>query len=156
MMKRSFSKAVLGAFMAGVALLLVSVGSWSKGPADVMAHDPERMLVHLTERLDLSDDQQDQVRALLSDSRERTAAEREEMRSLHEQLRALRGQFDADKARALTRRMGEITGDMMYEFAQVQAETYALLNDQQKQRMEKIMAEREDRRDRRHGGPDHD
>ena len=145
-MKNSIGKALLGATMAGLALLSLSATSWAMKHGGGMDHDPARMVAHMAQRLDLSEEQQGRVEELLTSSRENNVADRERLQVLREQMRAQRQNFDSGKAQKMADEIGEITGRMVFDATRTQAEVYQLLTDEQRQEMDALMEKRDDRR----------
>ena len=148
-MRKSMTTALLGAALAGVALLSLSAASWSRDHGG-MYHDPERMVEHMTERLDLDEGQRNQVEQIISSGREQAEQYREELQSLREQLRAMREDFDPDTARSIADRIGVISGEMVYQAASNKAEIYGLLSEEQRGQMEAMMEKRGSRRGKWH------
>ena len=97
-MTNSITKALMGAAMAGLALLSLSAGSWATNHGGAMDHDPAKMLAHMTERLDLTQEQQGQIKEVMASSRTQSIADRERMKVLREEMRAQRDNFDAGQA----------------------------------------------------------
>ena len=141
-MKKSFTRALVGAFLAGAALLLLSGASWSMCQSGGMNFDPGRMLEHMDERLDLSDDQRNQIEPLLNATREKIRIDRERLTTLREQLHALREDFDSDQARAISTQIGELTGNMVFEMSSTHAQMFAVLDAEQRAEMNKVMEQR--------------
>tara|TARA_R110002110_G_scaffold415561_1_gene650732 strand:- start:29627 stop:30049 length:423 start_codon:yes stop_codon:yes gene_type:complete len=131
--------------MAGLALLALSAQGWSKGYGGG-DRDPQRMLQHMTAKLSLDDAQRQQVQTLLQEKRQGSTPERERMRELKQELHAMRGNLDTDKARALTDELGDLTAQRALEMTQLQAGIYEILTPEQREQMEEMKAEREQRR----------
>ena len=145
-MKNSIGKALLGATMAGLALLSLSATSWAMKHGGGMDHDPARVVAHMAERLDLSAEQESRVEELLASSRENNAADRKRLQVLREQMRAQRQNFDSGEAQKMADEIGEITGRMVFDATRTQAEVYQLLTDEQRQEMDALMEKRDERR----------
>jgi len=151
-MNKSLSKALLGAVVAGAALLSLSVASWSMGHGG-MDFDPARMVAHMTDRLDLTEGQATSVKQLTTAAKERLAADRKRLQELREQLKAQRDDFNAGKTQVMADEIGEITSRMVFQAVSTHAEIYQLLTDEQKEEMDAMMEQRESRLDRwRHSG----
>jgi len=138
--------------LGGVAALLLSTGLWAMPPGGgmgggMMGGDPDRMLAHMTSRLELTEEQQQKVQSILEASRKASASDVRQLQELRGQLAPLSEKFDADKAREVADQIGELTGGMVYRATQTHAEIYQLLDDQQKAKMQGMMQEREARRD---------
>ena len=133
-------------------LLLVSAGAWAGGHAG--GHNPERMLQHMTEKLELDDTQQDQVEGIVSENLASVQADRERMTAIRDQLKGMRESFDADKAKRLADELGEITGRLAYDMASTQAQVYEVLTPVQREQMDAMQAAREQRMQKRRPGRD--
>ena len=152
-MNKSFSKALFGAFVAGAALLSLSVASWSMGHGGGMDFDPGRMVAHMSDRLDLTEEQESRVKQLTTEAREKSVVDRKRIAELREQLKGQRDNFDAGKAQMAADEIGEITSRMVFQIASTHAEIYQLLTDEQKEEMDAMMEQRESRLDKwRHSG----
>jgi protein CpxP len=148
-MNRKFGKWLLGASL-GTALLASTLG-WAQPPGG-MDHDPQRMMAHLTSKLDLSEEQQTQVKQLMGESRKALATDSKRMQALREEMKAQAASFNAGSAQKIADEIGEITGRMVFQATKTHAEIYQLLNDQQRQELDELMAKREERRDKRRQG----
>lgn len=148
-MKASIARRIAAASLG--ALVSLSATSWSmhhRGSG--MDHDPGRMLSHMAERLELTDEQRTQVRALVDAGREESAADRARLEELRGRLEAMRADFDPGEAQTIADEIGQITGRMVYRFASAYAEFYGLLTDAQRAELEQLQQERGERRDRWH------
>lgn len=139
---------LIGASMA--AAIAASSASWSMGHGG--EHDPGRMLAHMSERLDLDSEQKAAVQQLLSASREASAADQRRLRTLRQELMAMKGDFDADRAQGIADEIGEITSRLVFEASRTWSGVYALLNAEQRTKLEELMAQRERRGQWRKGG----
>ena len=146
-MSKSLSKALFGAIVAGAALLSLSVASWSMGHGDGMDFDPGRMVAHMTDRLDLTEEQASRVKQLATTARENSAVDRKRMAELRDQLKAQRDDFDAGKAQVMADEIGQITSRRVFQAVSMFAEIYQSLTDEQKAEMDDMMEQRESRRD---------
>jgi len=139
--------------LGGVAALLLSTGLWAMPPGGgmgggMMGGDPDRMLRHMTSRLELTEEQQQKVQAILEDSRKASTADISQLQELRSQLAPLGETFDATRAREVADKIGALTGSMVYRATETHAQIYQLLDDQQKAKMQGMMQERETRRDK--------
>ena len=145
-MKNSFTKALIGTVAAGTVLLSLSAASWSMGHGGGMSFDPARMVAHMTDRLDLSEEQESEVTALLSATSEQSASDRQRLGELREGLRAQRDNFDAGTSQKMADEIGEITARMVFQATSTHAQIYQLLSEEQRVQMDEMMAKREERR----------
>jgi protein CpxP len=143
-MNKSLIKVLLGAGLAGAALLSLSMASWSMGPGGA-GHDPDRMMAHMTERLNLSEEQQEQVTGLMAASKERNTSDKQKLKELREQLSAQKNDFDAGTAQKQATEIGEITGRMVYRAVETQAGIYKILDDEQRAQMDAMVEKRQSR-----------
>ena len=99
-------------------------------------------------RLELSDEQRDQVRAVVGESREAARTHAGEMRAAREALAeaVASATVDEDRIRALAADVGRLTGDAAVRRAQVYAAVWGILTPEQQARAEEIEAERAERR----------
>ena len=102
-------------------------------------------------RLDLSDEQRDQVRAVIGKSREAARTHVREMRAAREALAAAVAAetVDEDRIRNLAADLGRLAGDAAVRRAQVYAAVRQILTPEQQARAEEIEARREERRSAR-------
>lgn len=123
---------------AGTALAGPHGGGHHGGP------DPARMLAHMSSELHLTAEQQEVVRQALE-------SRRDEIRTLHEQLRAnhreLRNLDPADPnyqtlANTLAQRRGDLTGRMTLLRSETHAEVMEALDEDQQARLTQMRAER--------------
>jgi len=145
--------AKLKAWLCGVALAgaaAMSLASWAMGPPEGMQPDPARMLAHMSKQLDLSDEQQTQVKSLLAEAKQANAADRERMQELRSQMKGMRDNFDAVKAREIADEIGQVTGRMVYRASDTWSQVYQLLNAEQRMKLDGMM-ERDRGPGKRHG-----
>lgn len=145
-MNKQIGKWLLGMALTGV--VLVSTAGWAKGPAGGMEHDPARMMEHMSSKLDLSEQQQAEVKKLLASARKETAADQQRMQELRKEMRAQSDSFVPEKARKIADEIGQITGRLVYQAAETHAGFYQLLNAEQQAAMAGMMAKRESHRDK--------
>lgn len=145
-MNISLKKSLLGAGFAAVSLLTLSAATWSAGHGGGMDHDPGRMIAHMSDRLDLTEEQQTELDELLGATRQENAADRQRLQELRGQLRESRGNFNPEDARAAADEIGQITSRLVYQAASTQAQVYQMLTPEQREKMESMMAARAERR----------
>ena len=109
------------------------------------------MLLPPLRRLDLTDEQREQVRTAIGESREAARTNLRETRAAHEALAEATASatVDEDRIRALAAELGRLAGDAAVRRAQVYAAVWRILTPEQQARAEEISAEREERRNAR-------
>lgn len=127
---------------AAATTLAASAAVWSMGPGGG-DHDPGRMLTHMADKLDLSAAQRASVEELMSASREANQADRQRLQVLRQQLQAMRGDFDADKAQGIADEIGQITSRMVFQTSKTWSGVYQLLDTEQREELDNLMARRE-------------
>ena len=122
-------------------------GAWMGGPR---GGGPARAVLPLG-RLELSDDQREQVRTVMAESREEARDHLREMRAAREALAEAVSSpdVDEDSIRTLAADVGRLTGDAAVRRAQVYAAVWRILTPEQQERAGEIAAEREERRSAR-------
>ena len=157
-MNKTFTKSVVNglAVLALGSMALAAFAAGHDGSDRHFGHNPERMMAHMTERLGLSTEQEQQIKTLLDAQREQSSADQERARELHEALMAQQGNFDAGAAQKIADELGEITTRKTFARASTHAEIAELLTDSQRQQMEQLLQERRGRHESRgrHRQPD--
>lgn len=144
-MNRKIGKWILGATLGSA--VIVSALSWAQGPGGGRGHhDPAQMMAHMASKLDLSEEQQAQVKQVMAESREASAGDIKRMRELRGQLQAQAKDFNAGTSQKLADEVGELAGRMAFMATKTYAEIYQLLSAEQRQEMDEMMAKREARR----------
>lgn len=140
---RRSALALAALLFAGAAL----AGPHGAGPHGGGPHggpDPARMLAHMSAELDLSAEQREAVRQALE-------SRRDEIRTLHEQLRANHRELrnlDPDDpnhqtlANTLAQRQGELTSRMALLRSETHADIMAALDEDQQARLTEMRADR--------------
>ena len=132
---------------------VMSMAAWSMGPSHGMGGDPARMISHLSDRLDLSGEQQTEVESLVEVAKQGSATDRARMKELRVEMMAMKGDFDAGKAQAIADEIGQLTGRMVYQASETFAQVYQVLNAEQRTQLDSMMAKHGERRSRwGHGG----
>ena len=140
-----------GAALAIAAVM--SMAAWSMGPSHGMGGDPARMIAHLSDRLDLSAEQQAEVESLVATTKQSSETDRARMRELRSQMMAMKGDFDPGKAQSVADEIGQLTGRMAYQASETFAQVYQVLNAEQRTQLDSMMTKYSERRGRRgHGG----
>jgi protein CpxP len=142
---------VCGGALASAAVM--SMAAWSMGPTHGMGDDPTRMIAHLSDRLDLSSEQQAEVESLVAATKQTGDTERARMQELRAQMMAMKGDFDPGKAQGIADEIGQLTGRMVYQVSETFAQVYQVLNAEQRTQLDNMMAKHQERRGRwGHGG----
>ena len=102
-------------------------------------------------RLDLSDEQREQVRTVIGESREAARTQLRETRTAREALAeaVAVGTVDEERIRTLAAELGRRAGDAAVRQAQVYAAVWQILTPEQQARADEFRAEREERRSAR-------
>lgn len=112
---------------------------------------PAGALLPPLRRLDLTDEQREQVRTAIGESREAARTNRRETRAARAALAEATASatVDEDRIRTLAAELGRLVGDAAVRRAQVYAAVWRILTPEQQARAEEIGAEREERRNAR-------
>ena len=112
---------------------------------------PAGALLPPLRRLDLTDEQREQVRTAIGESREAARTNRRETRAARAALAEATASatVDEDRIRTLAAELGRLAGDAAVRRAQVYAAVWRILTPEQQARAEEIGAEREERRNAR-------
>lgn len=114
--------------------------------------DPDRMLEHMAEALELTDSQRESIQETMQ-------GQRDEMHALHEQMRAnhreMRNLDPADPnyqslSATLAQRQGELTTQMMLLRSQLHAELMGVLSEEQQAKLSELREQHAQRMERRH------
>tara|TARA_R110001599_G_scaffold353188_1_gene590597 strand:- start:29609 stop:30073 length:465 start_codon:yes stop_codon:yes gene_type:complete len=127
--------------------VMMSMAAWSMGPPHGMGGDPTRMIAHLSDRLDLSSEQQTRVETLVTAAKQASEADRARMQELRAQMGAMKQDFDPGKAQLVADEIGQLTGRMVYQASETFAQVYQVLNAEQRTQLDSMMAKRGE-----HGG----
>lgn len=144
-MKKSVLKTV-----AIVSLLGMGAAAFAMEPhgGDRCARGGEgHRIERMTKVLDLTEAQVAEVKAIMANAKAAQQANREQMKSLRQALK--KQPFVEDEARAVSEKLGQLSADMAYQRAATKGQIYAVLDDEQRTRMEALADMREKRRDRR-------
>jgi protein CpxP len=151
-MNRSLKKVLLGTGFAALSLVTLSSASWSKNHGMGMGHDPARMLAHMAEKLELTDEQREEVASLLNSAEQATASDRQRLKELRGELQQQGPDFDAGRVQSLADEVGQITSRLVYQAASTQSQLQALLSVEQREELAGLMAKRGERRGKWHRG----
>ena len=123
-------------------------GAWMGGPRGA---GPAGAFLPPLRRLELTDEQREQVRTAIGENREAARTHARETRTAREALAeaVVAGAVDEDRLRTLGAELGRLAGDAAVRLAQVYAAVWQILTPEQQTRAEEIRAEREERRNAR-------
>ncbi len=145
-MTPTVQKTLLSSIAVVVATLMLAATAWSEpdgmGPR---MHGSDM----LARKLSLTDEQKTAADAVLAAPREQGMADRNRMAEIRTELAGLRKNWDAARAESLAAELGTLTARGAVRKTQTEAEIYQLLDDTQKEKMEKLWAKRDARMDRR-------
>lgn len=101
--------------------------------------------------VDLTDAQKAQVKSIREASRAKMAPIREQMKAAHEKMRAAtaNGSFDEGLVTAIANEQALLMAQMNVERHRVQAQTFAILTDEQKTKVAEMKAKMKERRGKR-------
>lgn len=131
--------------------VLGALPAWSMGPGTEGHRNPARMLERLSAHLELTGEQEQQVRDILEQGSEQASADRQRLRSLRDALAQQRNSYDAAKTQQLADELGEVSARMAFDITHKYAQVYQVLDEQQRAEFERLQAEREARSGRRFG-----
>ena len=123
-------------------------GAWMGGPRGA---GPAGAFLPPLRRLDLTDEQREQVRTAIGESREAARTHARETRTAREALAeaVTTGAVEVDRLRTLGAELGRLAGDAAVRRAQVYAAVWQILTPEQQARAKEISAAREERRNAR-------
>ncbi|HYJ86991.1 MAG TPA: Spy/CpxP family protein refolding chaperone [Pyrinomonadaceae bacterium] len=112
------------------------------------------MIEHMTKALNLSSDQQTQIKALFEAAHTAAEPRHARLQELHKQLEAAtaNGQFDEAKVRAIANEQAQLMADQMVEHERMKSKVFGILNVEQRAKAEE-MHRRGGPHGRRHGPP---
>lgn len=139
---------ILPVALLGTALL-ASTAAFSMGHRQ--GFDSERMLAHMTAKLELSESQEQQIGEILSSGKEQAQADRARMEEIREALDAQGRNFNAGEAQKLADELGEITSRTVYQMTSKRAQVYQLLSEEQREEMDAMKQRRSEHREERWG-----
>ncbi|MFV0276806.1 MAG: Spy/CpxP family protein refolding chaperone, partial [Parahaliea sp.] len=116
--------------------------------------EPAHMMERMARKLDLSEEQQAQIRQVFDNSRKDSAADHERLRELRASLREDGDGFDSQAVQKIADEIGVITSRMTYRMASTQHQVRQVLTEEQRVEMAK-MKERMQKRDGKQRRPKH-
>ena len=139
---------------AAMGLSLLAIPGLARPPGMGMGDmDPMAHIERLADRLDLSQEQEDQLAEIINATRSDSAQDRKRMRELRQQMQELSENFDEGRAQSLADEMGQITARQTYTRLSTMAKVNSVLTPEQREKMaemkEKRKARREEKSDKR-------
>lgn len=147
--------------ITALAMLATAATAGHRGHDGLGLDRAEHRLDRMTELLDLSGTQREQMGAIFEDARQQRRTERDDIRAQREQLDSLLGSDapDATEVGQLVIAMHERRQELRAEHERIREQMEALLTPEQLEKLEVIdefrSQRREHRRDRRHGRMGH-
>jgi len=145
--------------MAGIAVLIIgatvfALGHGFQGMGDGRGKNHARMMDHVTKALDLTAEQQTQVKALFEGMHQAEEARQTKREDLRKQLEAAtaNGQFDETRVRAIANEQAQLMADSLVEHERMKSKIFAILTPEQRRKAEE-MHKLGGRHGRRHGPP---
>jgi Spy/CpxP family protein refolding chaperone len=140
-MKNWIATVIFAAGMLGVATQL------SARPGSGMeSMEPLDRIERITEHLDLSVEQEEEINRLIDEVQIASAVDRERLHQIREDLRALSADFDDGEAQSLTDELGQISGRIAYRNVSTMAAVRALFTTEQLQQIEEYREHRNELR----------
>ncbi len=138
--------------IAGLAVLVVGAAVFALaqehgGMKRMHEGGPGDMVEHMSRELNLTDDQKNQVKALLDAQKSTEEARHTKLEEIHKQLEAAtaNGQFDENTVRNLANQQSQLMADEMVDHMRLHSKIYGLLTAEQRTKADGMM--------KRHGGP---
>jgi Spy/CpxP family protein refolding chaperone len=148
MMKKKFflgATAIILVVAAGMAGTVLAQGTGQQFGGG-FRHHGGWMLRHMTKELNLTTDQQTQIKGIMQ-------AQKSKVQPLMQQLRQNRqaenanitGSFDENQARAFANKQSQIMSDLIVEQERTKSQIYAVLTPEQRQKAQQLMQQHEQR-----------
>ena len=110
---------------------------WAKNGNDRVSHKPKEMMSFLRplRKLNLSEDQREEINTVIATHRENTEEQREKVRELKIELTELIPSFNDTTAQGLSLQLGDLMGELAYAKIAVRAEIYQTLTPDQRDKL---------------------
>ena len=133
---------VVAAGMAGTLL--------AQGPGQNFGHGFRHhggwMLQHMTKELNLTTDQQTQIKGIMQAQKSKVQPLMQQMRQNRQAEEAnITGNFDENQARAFANKQSQIMSDLIVERERTKSQIYAVLTPDQRQKAQQLMQQRQQR-----------
>ena len=135
--------AIILAAAAGLAGTAMAQGP-GRGFGPGFRHHSGWMLRHMTKELNLTTDQQNQIKNIMQAEKTKTRPLMQQMRQNEQQQNAaINGNFDEAQARAFASKQAQIMSDLIVEKQRTKSQIYAVLTPEQRQKAQQLMQERQ-------------
>ena len=149
-MKKLVSRSAIVAVACLLTTLAIAESPMGRsGPPS--GRDPAQIISHMADRLDLSEEQQTEITALLTAEREKMQYEHDKLAQLRKQLMSQTGEFDDYTVRNITDQMGVISGKLAYSKAFTLSEVSKILTEEQRAKLVGFLKDKGDRSGSRGG-----
>jgi|ERR1051326_4398463 Spy/CpxP family protein refolding chaperone len=144
-------------FIVTAIVLAVAAGLtasvYAQGPHRGFGHRSGGMLNHMTKELNLTEEQQSQVKSILDGERSRTKPLMEQLRqneqAQNQQNLKTGGSFDDLQVRAFANNQAQIMRDLIIEKQRTKSQIYSVLTPDQRQKALQLIQQHEQRRQER-------
>lgn len=147
-MKKKFflgASAIILVVAAGMAGTLLAQGpgqNFHRG----FRHHGDWMLQHMTKELNLTTDQQTQIKNIMQAQKSKTQPLMQQMRQNRKAEEAnITGNFDENQARTFANKQSQIMSDLIVEQERTKSQIYAVLTPEQRQKAQQLMQQRQQR-----------
>lgn len=147
-MKKKFflgASAIILVVAAGMAGTLLAQGpgqNFHRG----FRHHGGWMLQHMTKELNLTTDQQTQIKNIMQAQKSKTQPLMQQMRQNRKAEEAnITGNFDENQARTFANKQSQIMSDLIVEQERTKSQIYAVLTPEQRQKAQQLMQQRQQR-----------
>lgn len=141
--------AIILAAAAGLAGTVMAQGP-GRGFEPGFRHHSGWMLRHMTKELNLTTDQQNQIKSIMQAEKTKTRPLMQQMRQNEQQQNAaINGNFDEAQARAFATKQAQIMSDLIVEKQRTKSQIYAVLTPEQRQKAQQLMQERQQKMQQR-------
>jgi Spy/CpxP family protein refolding chaperone len=147
--------------IAGIAVLIIGATvfalghGFQDGQGQGRGQDHARMMDHMAKALELTAEQQTQVKALMEGMHTAEQARHAKRDELRKQLDAAtaNGQFDETRVRAIANEQAQLMADSLVEHERMKSKIFAILTPEQRTKAEALHKQHGRGNGRRHGGP---
>jgi len=147
-MKKKFflgASAIILVVAAGMAGTLLAQGPGQNFHRGFRHHDGW-MLQHMTKELNLTTDQQTQIKSIMQAQKSKTQPLMQQMRQNRQAESAnITGNFDENQARTFANKQSQIMSDLIVEQERTKSQIYAVLTPEQRQKAQQLMQQRQQR-----------